>query len=91
MSHNDLITLRDNLDPAEAQILRARLEAEGIPAYLLGEQHVQIDWTASIALGGVRLQVRTRDEGPARAILAAIERGDYALDDDADVANENFD
>ena len=79
MSADDLINLRDNLDPAEAHILKARLEADGIRAYLLGEQHVQTDWTVSIALGGVRLQVRRRDAEAARNILAALERGDYEL------------
>lgn len=79
MSYNDLVTLRDNLEPTEARILKARLEADGIPAWLHGEQHVQADWTVSIALGGVRLQVRNRDVKPARNVLAAIERGDYQL------------
>ena len=78
-SPNDLVSLRDNLEPVEAQILKARLEADGISAYLHGEQHVQADWTIAIALGGVRLQVRSRDCEAAKAILAAVERGDYAL------------
>lgn len=81
MGTNELETLRNNLDPTEAHILKARLQADGIPAYLHGEQHVQTDWTIAIALGGVRLQVRSRDFEAANAILAAIERGDYALDE----------
>lgn len=78
-SLNDLITLQAHLEPLEAQILRARLQADGIPAYLLGDQHVQANWLHAIALGGVRLQVRARDEVQAVRILEALQRGDYEL------------
>lgn len=81
MSDQDLVILRDNLEPTEAHILRARLQVEGIAVFLLGEQHVQTDWTVAIALGGVGLQVSLADEAKARAILAAIDRGEYSLSD----------
>ena len=81
MSADDLVTLRSDLDPTEAYILKARLEADGIRAYLLGAEHVQADWTVAIALGGVRLQVRARDQQAAANILAAMERGEYKLPD----------
>ena len=81
MSDKDLVILRDNLDPTEAHILRARLQVEGIPTFLVGDQHVQTDWTVAIALGGVRLQVRRVDQVKAGGILAAIDRGEYDLEE----------
>ncbi|MDX1496500.1 MAG: DUF2007 domain-containing protein [Salinisphaeraceae bacterium] len=85
MSPEDWVTLRDNLEPTEAHILKARLAAEGISCHLHGEQHVQMDWSVAIALGGVRLQVAASDEATARKILIAVERGDYALNEGEDL------
>ncbi len=79
MSINNLVILRSNLEATEAHILRARLEAEGIPAFVQGDQHVQADWSVAIALGGVQLQVRSRDLPAATAILKAVDQGEYEL------------
>jgi hypothetical protein len=55
----------------EAHIALGRLEAEGIEAWLADENLVQTDWLYSIAVGGIKLQVRSEDAGRASEILTA--------------------
>lgn len=43
--------------PHEAHIVRAMLEAEGIPAIVADEHTINMDWLYSNALGGVKVQV----------------------------------
>lgn len=56
--------------PYEAQIARARLNAEGIHTFIADEHTINMQWLYSDALGGVRLQVRARDAAWAAEILA---------------------
>lgn len=46
-----------------------RLEAEGIEAWLADEHLVQTDWLYSIAVGGIKLQVRPEHAQRALEIL----------------------
>ncbi len=55
--------------PEEAHLLRMRLEAGGVPAYVLDEHLIQADWFYSDAIGGVRLQVADHDVEAAREIM----------------------
>lgn len=71
-------------DPVDAQLLQGRLQAEGIPAFLADEHLIQANRLLSIMLGGVRVQVSADDLARAQAVLARMEAGDYALDEDAD-------
>lgn len=68
--------------PIEAHLARGRLAAEGVPAFVCHEQHVGAIWMYSQALGGVKLYVHRNDEGRARDIVAAHNRGEFALDDE---------
>lgn len=43
--------------PYQAQIARAKLDSEGIPAFIADEQTINMQWLYSNAMGGVRLQV----------------------------------
>ena len=52
-----LATVATFIDPTDAHILRARLEAEGIPACVVNEHHVRLNWFQAMALGGARVQV----------------------------------
>lgn len=72
-------------DPVDAQLLQGRLQAEGIPTFLADEQLIQANRLLSIALGGVRVQVSGDDAAQARRVIAALEAGEYALDEDSDV------
>lgn len=57
--------------PDEAHLLRSRLEAAGIPAYVRDEHTVQMDWFYSNAIGGVRVDIADEDEELAREFLAS--------------------
>ena len=56
-------------DVPAAQLAQSRLEADGIPASLLGVNHVGINWLISQAIGGIRLQVPAEDAEHARELL----------------------
>lgn len=57
--------------PEDAHLLRMRLEAGGIPAFIQDENIVQINWLVANAVGGVRVQVADEDVAAARELLAA--------------------
>ena len=50
-------------------MLRLRLEAGGVPAYLENENLVQMDWMFSNATGGVRVLIVEEDAERAKEIL----------------------
>ena len=58
-------------EPYQAYIAKGRLETEDIPACVLDEHLIQIDWMYSQAIGGVKVQVPEEDFDRARAILKA--------------------
>jgi DNA-directed RNA polymerase subunit M/transcription elongation factor TFIIS len=64
-----LVVVATFLEPNEAHIARARLDAEGIQAILDGEHHVAMNWMISNAIGGVKLLVPEPDFEVARGIL----------------------
>ncbi|WP_339707427.1 DUF2007 domain-containing protein [uncultured Kriegella sp.] len=64
---------------SEAQIVKGRLEAEGIPVFLSDNLTIDTDPLVSNAIGGVKLKVRSKDEGDAINILKSINR--YSIDD----------
>jgi ribosomal protein S27AE len=55
--------------PEEAQLLRSRLEAAGIPAFVRDELTIQMNWLYSTAIGGVRVEVANEHLEAAREIL----------------------
>ncbi|UZH56416.1 DUF2007 domain-containing protein [Salinimicrobium tongyeongense] len=65
---------------AEAQILKGRLEAEGIKTYLVDNHTIDTDPLVSNAIGGVKLKVRKEDEEKAFQVLSAISK--YSVDDE---------
>jgi len=76
-------TVASYLDPVEAQIARGLLVAEGIAAHV-GDEHLAIaNWEWRLAIGGTRVRVADADAARARAILQAVEAGEYAIDDEA--------
>lgn len=64
-----MVTIATFSKPEEAHMLRLRLEAGGVPAYIQDENMVQTDWLLSNAIGGVRVQVGDDDVEEAKAIL----------------------
>lgn len=64
---------------AEAQIIKGRLEAEGITVFMMDEFTIDTDPLVSNAIGGVKLKVLSEEVIRARHILDAISK--YSLDD----------
>jgi DNA-directed RNA polymerase subunit RPC12/RpoP len=63
---------------ADVQILKGKLESEGIPVFLRDENTLNSDPLISHAIGGVKLQVYTRDR--ERAVEVYNEVRAYAID-----------
>lgn len=81
------ITVASYLDPIQAQIARGLLLAEGIDAQL-GDEHLALaNWEWRLAIGGTRLRVAAADADRARAVLRALDAGEYAIDDEGDPAD----
>jgi hypothetical protein len=80
----DLVMVARMLNPVEAEMLRGRLEAEGVPAMVADTLAYQTN-VLKLAIGGVRVMVPEAYLAQAREILRADARGDYALDDNTDV------
>jgi hypothetical protein len=80
-----LVRIGRYLDYAEAQVLLAFLESEGIPAILADAHLATANNILSTAPGGVRLLVHESNLVRADEMAAALRRGDYAIDEDFDV------
>lgn len=65
---------------AEADIIKGRLEADGISIFLLDNHTINTNPIVSNAIGGVKLKVYSEQEAEAKAILASI--SSYSLDND---------
>ncbi len=64
----------------EAEVIKGRLEAEGIHVFLTDYTTIDTNPIVSNAIGGVKLKVYAEQEEEARAILNSI--SSYSLDDD---------
>lgn len=64
-----MFTIATFSQPEQAHLLRGRLEASGIPAYLRDEHTIQLDWLYSDALGGVRVVISEHHLQDALALL----------------------
>lgn len=65
---------------AEAQIIKGRLESDGIAVFLSDNLTIDTDPLVSNAIGGVKLKVLSHQVIEAKLILNSMQ--DYALDDD---------
>lgn len=64
---------------ADAQILKGKLESEGIPVFLRDENMLNAHPMISNAIGGVKLQVYTKHKDMALAVYNEVR--EYAVDD----------
>ena len=70
-----MVTIATFSHGIQAQVARAKLESEGIFAFLADDNMVTMNWLYSNAIGGVRLQVKESDaERSARILQTAPER-----------------
>lgn len=64
---------------SEAQIVKGKLQSEGVEVFLKDQVLIDTDPLISKAIGGIKLTVRAYDEERARRILEPIEK--YSVDD----------
>lgn len=64
---------------SEAQIVKGKLQSEGIEVFLKDQVLIDTDPLISRAIGGIKLNVRAEDEERAKKIIEQIER--YSVDD----------
>lgn len=62
-------TLAAFSQPIEAHLLISRLNGNGVAAYARDENMVALDWLASLAVGGVKVDVEDEDYDRALAIM----------------------
>ena len=65
---------------SEAQIIKGRLESDGIQVFLSDNLTIDTDPLISNAIGGVKLKVLSKDVEKAEQILKSIQK--YSLDDE---------
>ena len=74
----------------DAHIIKGRLEAEGIPAFLSDDQYITMDWSLSLALGGVKVMVPEAYKDSAFQIVQFTEDDKYLISNlDSDALVEN--
>ena len=57
----------------ELAVLLSLLENEDIWVVPIGRGHISVQWSWTVALGGIRLRVHEADAARARALLAGID------------------
>ncbi|MGI9552163.1 MAG: DUF2007 domain-containing protein [Aurantibacter sp.] len=77
---NEFYTLGAFAYPADVQIIKGKLESEGISVFLKDEKTLLSDPLISDAIGGVKLQIYSKDK--ERALKIYNEVRNYAIDDD---------
>ncbi|HEX4859884.1 MAG TPA: DUF2007 domain-containing protein [Rhizomicrobium sp.] len=72
-----LVTVARFRDPWEAEMFRGRLEAEGIPAFVIHQRLIAMNWSWSVALGGAKVQVLDEDAMDAGDVVARCRSGEF--------------
>jgi hypothetical protein len=75
-----LVTVDTFYNSIEADLMKSRLEAEGINVFLLGEYHVQLLWLHSNAIGGIKVQVKERDAERARSLIRLLKESQLEIE-----------
>src|SRR5262249_36245043 len=78
----DLVTVAAFLTPQEAHLLRARLESEGIEAFV-GDELTTTAWGADV-VGGAKVEVAAKDLARAQAIYATVGHHEPRGDEEAE-------
>jgi hypothetical protein len=72
-----LTTVAAFREPCEAHMFCARLEAEGVPAFIAHEYHIGNAWFLSICLGEVKVQVPSEMVRDAQSIERRCRDGEF--------------
>jgi len=86
-----LVTIASYREPYEAHLYRSLLESSEIPAYVIHEHHVGLNWLYSDAIGGVKLQVQSENREAALELLfsEAAPLSDPSQDLDPDATDDS--
>ena len=57
------------IDPPIAYLAKSRLKYEGIPSWIADDYHINLKWTISLALGGVKIKILESDYEDAQKVL----------------------
>ena len=77
-----LVAITAKLTWFEANILCSLLHSEGIPAQLADTHVATAHHFLSFAAGGIRILIPEHSITRVRDIMAALQRGEYAIEDD---------
>lgn len=76
------VTVARSLIPADLYVLRARLEGDGIPSFVVDDNIVRMNSLWSVAVGGARLLVPQPLALEAREIIGLLRAGQFAIGED---------
>ncbi len=79
------VTVARSLVASQIEVLRARLEGDGIPSFVADEGMNRMVSLYSVALGGIRLLVPEQFAAEARQIISLVKSGQLALRDGDDL------
>jgi hypothetical protein len=74
------VTVFRTFNPAEAQLIRARLEAAGFAAQVTHELSALSLEGYALAAGGIRVEVPEDSAAEARALIEAVDEGSHGTD-----------
>jgi len=73
------VTVARSLTPSDLDVLRARLEGDGIASFVVDDNITRMTSLWSIAVGGARLLVPQRQAAQAKQIIDLVRSGALAL------------
>jgi len=85
-----LKTVSRHLTGIDAHIIRTRLEAEDIPAFINTEHYIGLDWSLALALDYIKVQVPYNYFDDAKQVLDNIDQGIYQAELEAELGSEAF-
>jgi hypothetical protein len=76
------VTVARSLIPSELHILCARLQGDGVPAFVVDDNITRMNSLWSVAVGGARLLVPQQLAVEAKQIIGFVKAGRFALRED---------
>lgn len=83
------VTLKTFDNTIEANLLRSKLESEGIPCFLFDENMVSLNPLFNLTLGGIKLKIRESDAEKALHVIKEIESTPFTDEEDREVKCPN--
>ena len=79
------MTVARSLIASDLHILHARLEADGIPSFVVDDNINRMNSLWSVAVGGAKLLVPLQFAGEAKRIIGFVQSGRFSLGEGDDV------